>query len=192
MSNTEISALESQNLKEKITKLRNDLSKVHDILEEERNQKKLPKNFDFIQVQRSEIRNISDLAKRSTHALDMLMLFAQTMDTANAVMISYKAMQDLLSISRSTATRAINVLVDDKWIQVVKVGASNAYILNSSVFWTDRGDKKYGTFQAKIVTTFDEQDKDLRANSKVKLKRTPQIIVHPEKISIIEDVKLKS
>ncbi|MFX3943901.1 hypothetical protein ACJBXQ_11380, partial [Streptococcus suis] len=75
--------------------------------------------------------------------LDLLMVLAQSMDKQNAVMISFKAMQQILGKSRPTLDRAVRLLREDNWIQVVKVGTANAYVLNSAVFWTDRGDKRH-------------------------------------------------
>ncbi|MGX8249298.1 hypothetical protein ACWS7J_28240, partial [Escherichia coli] len=102
------------------------------------------------------------------------MILAQTMDKQNAVMISFKAMQEILGKSRPTLDRAVRLLKDDNWIQVVKVGTANAYILNTAVFWTDRGDRRSMTsFNARVVTTLEEQEIDLRNNPDVKLRRTP-------------------
>ncbi|MFM9587306.1 hypothetical protein, partial [Streptomyces caniscabiei] len=91
---------------------------------------------------RAELRAIADLGAKSALALDLLMVLAQSMDKQNAVMISFKAMQQILGKSRPTLDRAVRLLREDNWIQVVKVGTANAYVLNSAVFWTDRGDKR--------------------------------------------------
>jgi CTP:phosphocholine cytidylyltransferase-like protein len=143
------------------------------------------KNLDFVQVSRADLRAIADLGAKSSLALDVLMVFAQSMDKQNAVMMSFKAMEQILGKSRPTLDRAIRVLKKDNWIQVVKVGTANAYVLNSSVFWTDRGDKKsLANFSARVVTTLGEQDKDLRECSDVKLKRVPIISSKNERVSV--------
>lgn len=139
-------------------------------------------NLDFVQVKKSELLAIAELGKKNEVALNLLMSFVQLMDKNNAIMISFKAMENITGKSRSTLDRAIKVLKDDKWIQVVKVGNANAYHLNAGVFWSTHSDKKFGKFQATVVTSFDEQEKDLRKNPDVKLKRTPQVFAKEKPI----------
>lgn len=166
-----------------ISRLRGQLAKMSDLLDAEKENRRLPKNMDFVQVSRAELRAIADLGAKSSLALDLLMVLAQSMNKQNAVMISFKAMQQILGKSRPTLDRAVRLLREDKWIQVVKVGTANAYVLNSAVFWTDRGDKRHmANFGAQIVTTLGEQDKDLRANPQVKLKRVPILDLKEERI----------
>ncbi|MES9320406.1 hypothetical protein ABEP90_12405, partial [Cutibacterium acnes] len=99
-----------------------------------------------------------------------------------------KAMQQILGKSRPTLDRAVRLLREDNWIQVVKVGTANAYVLNSAVFWTDRGDKRHmASFKAQIVTTLDEQDKDFRANPHVKLKHVPTLVSKDERVIVGTD-----
>ncbi|WP_439847227.1 hypothetical protein, partial [Enterococcus faecium] len=123
---------------EEISRLRRQLAQMSDLLDAEKAAQRLPKNMDFVQVSRAELRAIADLGAKSALALDLLMVLAQSMDKQNAVMISFKAMQQILGKSRPTLDRAVRLLREDNWIQVVKVGTANAYVLNSAVFWTDR------------------------------------------------------
>ncbi|WP_187153325.1 hypothetical protein [Candidatus Arsenophonus triatominarum] len=47
-------------------------------------------------------------------------------------------------------------------------------MLNKEVFWTSSGNSKIlASFSAQVVTTLDEQDKDLRKSKSVKLKKIP-------------------
>lgn len=168
---------------EEITRLRQQLSQMSDLLDAEKAAKRLPKNMDFVQVSRADMRAIAELGAKNSIALKLLMTFAQTMDRQNAVMISFKAMEEIMGKSRPTLDRAIRLLKEDNWLQVVKVGTANAYVLNSAVFWTDSNDKRSMTnFTARIVTTLNEQDMDLRKNRNVRLKRTPTIVPNGERV----------
>ncbi|MES9155192.1 hypothetical protein ABEP41_11995, partial [Cutibacterium acnes] len=69
--------------------------------------------MDFVQVSRAELRAIADLGAKSALALDLLMVLAQSMDKQNAVMISFKAMQQILGKSRPTLDRAVRLLRED-------------------------------------------------------------------------------
>ena len=172
----------------KDTDLRKQISQLTDILEAERSEKRTKKNLDFVQVQRSEMRAIAELGSKSPLALDLLMIFAQSMNKQNAIMMSYKAMTHVTNRGDRQLRRAISVLKEDKWIQVIKVGTANAYVLNNAVFWTGHGDQKHlGTFSAQITTTFDEQNKDVRSSPNVELKRVPSIMGKNERVILGEE-----
>ena len=166
---------ETETLREELTHTRAKLNQAVDLLEAAKAEKRLPKNMDFVQVSRSEMRAIADLGAKSSLSLEILMMLAQVMNKENAVMMSYETMESLTNKSKRQLSRAISLLKAEHWIQVVKVGTANAYVLNNAVFWTHRGDKKYATFSAKVVTTLDEQDKDLRRSPTVKLQRVPSL-----------------
>lgn len=167
-----------------ISRLRNQLSSMSDLLDAEKAERKLTKNkMDFVQVSRSELRAIAELGAKSSLALDLLMVFVQAMDKQNAVMISFKAMEQILNRSRPTLDRAIRVLKNDNWVQVIKVGTANAYVLNTAVFWADKGNKRHlANFNTKVITTLSEQDKDLRQNQKVKLKIVTTLVDRDERV----------
>lgn len=173
---------------DEISRLRHQLAQMSDLLNAEKVAQQIPKNMDFIQVSRSELRAIADLGAKSSLALNLLMTLAQAMDKRNAVMMSYGAMEMILGRSKRQLSRAIGLLKEDNWIQVVKVGTANAYVLNSAVFWTDRGDKRHmAYFDARVVTTLAEQEKDLRENPKVKLRRVPNIDHKKERMILGQD-----
>lgn len=173
---------------EEISRLRQQLSQMSDLLEAERAAQRLSKNMDFVQVSRGELRAIAELGEKSPLALKLLMMLAQTMDKQNAVMMSYQAMELVVGKSTRHLRRAINLLKDDRWIQVVKVGTANAYVLNQGVFWTDKGDKRHlASFKTQVITTLEEQDKDLRANPNVKLRRIPTVASKDERVIVGTD-----
>jgi len=166
---------------EEISRLRRQIGKMSDLIEAEKAAQRIPKNMDFVQLQRSELRAISALAAKSALALDLLMILAQSMNKKNAVMMSYQAMEAITGKTSRHLRRAITILKSDNWIQVIKVGTANAYVLTEAVFWTDRGDNRHmADFSAQVITTLNEQDKDLRKNPHVKLKRVPVLDLNEE------------
>ena len=176
---------------DEVTRLRQQLSQMSDLLDAEKAKNRLPKNLDFVQISRSEMRAIADLGTKNPLALDLLMIFAQSMNKQNAVMISFRAMKQLTGKSRATLDRAIRVLKQNNWIQVVKVGQANAYVLNSAVFWSDRGDKRsMASFSAQVVTTFEEQEKDIRQCPDVSLKRVPSLEPKAQERVLLNDEEL--
>lgn len=178
----------NMDINDEVSLLRQQVSKMSDLLDAERAVKRLPKNMDFVQVSRSEMRSIAELGSKSPLALDLLMIFTQAMDKQNAVMMSYETMECISNKSRRQLSRAVSILKKDNWIQVIKVGTANAYVLNTAVFWTDKGDKRHlGSFTAKVITTLEEQEKDLRKSPSVKLKRIPLLETKDERLIVGND-----
>lgn len=174
---------------EQIAKLRSQISAMSDMIKTMEAEQRIPKNMDFVQVTRSELRGIGELGEKNPLALKLLMMFAQTMNKQNAVMMSYQTMELLTKRSRSSLNRALSILKKDKWVEVIKIGTANAYVLNQAIFWTDRGDrKKMASFSAQIITTLEEQEKDLRNNPNIKLKRVPMVANHERLILNSEDL----
>ena len=118
-----------------------------------------------------------ELAKKSPLAHEILYYLVEHMGkTTNAVVVSYKTLQEVTETSRNTVYRALRVLQDDNWVQVVKIGTANAYAINANVFWqAARNQKEYAVFQATVVASASEQDSDFREKSQHKLKYIPII-----------------
>ena len=112
---------------------------------------------DFLQVTRGYVKEMRELAKRSPAAHQVLWLLAERMNRTNAVVISQKTMGQILGYSRATLNRAVTLLKNECWVQVVTTGTSNAYIVNSKVLWRDHGGKRYASFYAEVVVSEDEQ-----------------------------------
>ena len=105
---------------------------------------------DFLQVTRGYVKEMRELAKRSPAAHQVLWLLAERMNRTNAVVISQKTRGQILGYSRATLNRAVTLLKNECWVQVVTTGTSNAYIVNSKVLWRDHGGKRYASFYAEV------------------------------------------
>lgn len=128
---------------------------------------------DFLQVTRGYLRDMRELARRSPVAHQILWLLAERMNRTNAVVMSQKTMGQILGYSRATLSRAIALLRDENWIQVVLSGTSNAYVMNSKVFWRDHGGKRYTSFFAEVIASEDEQSHPIEDWDNVKLRHVP-------------------
>ena len=76
----------------------------------------------------------------------------------NALVCSYETISKITGLGRTTLYKAIKYLKNHNWIEVIKIGTANAYIINSRVFWQSYGDKRLSVFHATIVASSDEQD----------------------------------
>lgn len=115
-------------------------------------------NSDFVQLSKIYMDETVDLANRAPAAFTVLMALVKQMNKVNSVMISNESLEKICGISNSTVKRAIKILREQQWIDVLKIGTSNVYRVNSNVFWQDRADGKWASFQAQVVLNFDEQD----------------------------------
>ena len=101
----------------------------------------------------------------SLHAI--LLFLVDQMDNYNAVMCSYQVIQEVLGISRATASAAVRVLRENGFIAVLKSGTSNVYAINDTVYWKSWGNKKqYSKFPANIILSIAEQEQSLQAQIK--------------------------
>lgn len=142
---------------EKIKELTIRLNQALDLIQRYKIEEDVHKNNNFIQVSKSSIADLRRLQVQDQFAAYLLFLFAEKMNKQNAVIMSVKTIMQITDKSRATVMRAIKRLRDERWIQVVKVGTANAYVLNNVVFWSDYAYRRYATFSATIVASQDEQ-----------------------------------
>jgi hypothetical protein len=99
------------------------------------------------------------------------------LDGYNSLVVSQDALCEVLEVSRMTLHRAIKLLVDEKYVQVLKSGVNNVYCVNADIVWTKRADQIYhARFNSSVYLTSTEQDEAER----VKIKKTFEKIVNVE------------
>lgn len=127
------------------------------------------KNVDFVQFSRKSMLYYQQLISISPLAARVLIVLAEKMDKANAIVISIDTLCEITERSRSNVCKAIKVLREKKYVQCIKVGNLNAYVLNSSVFWTSDAKKRvYSKFNATVLASFKEQGKNFDPDVKIK------------------------
>lgn len=113
---------------------------------------------DFYQVNRENSIALRGLLKESPTALQILFFLFDHMDKYNAVVCSYKVLQEALGISSATVTRAVRQLKDKGFIYVYKTGTANVYVTNPKLVWNSWGTNlKYCEFPVNIVLSKSEQ-----------------------------------
>lgn len=144
-----------------------------DIAADEAREELAKKNAHFVQWQESSISEVRRLARCHPAALQVLLVLVEKMNKQNAIMISKQTLAEILGFSRATLTRSISTLRNENWIQIVKIGAANAYVLNNRVFWRAAGNLKHTSFSATIVASESEQaPADMKD---VRLKKLPPL-----------------
>lgn len=132
-------------------------------------------NFGFVQVSKKHIDDLNALARQSPAAHATLWALCKAMDKQNAVMVSQDSLAKLTGYSKATLKRAVALLRDQMWVQVLKVGTSNVYRVNSAVFWQARANGRWASFSAEVLVNFDEQDEATKKAPSPKLRHIPMV-----------------
>lgn len=156
------------------------------LLEETTREANKKKNLDFVQLYKKELKQLRGLVKLNPTAAQILLVFVEKMNKQNAVIMSYKTLEQITKKKRNTLSKAIKDLREAKFINIIKVGNANAYVVNSNVFWsTDNQIKeKFAIFTATVVACGADQDEDFEDWSNVELKQIP-IIFPGEKLTVM-------
>lgn len=132
-------------------------------------------NAGFIQVSKMYIAEMTDLAQRAPSAHTVLWTLVQQMNKLNAVMISQDSLCKLTKLSSATVKRAVSLLREQQWLEVLKIGTANVYRVNSDVFWQDRADGRWASFHANVVLNFEEQDELTKTQPRVRTRHLPLV-----------------
>lgn len=185
-----------QEQQQEIERLRKELARtkqlnqnLSDLREKEEIEEKRKKNLNFVQLYKKELMELRALNAKDPNALTILLIMVEKMNKQNALMISQNNLIKILKKSRPTVSRAIAALKESKFLDVIKVGTANAYIINSNVFWQDNAllKDKAAIFTATVIASGDEQDKKYFENwENVKLKQLP-LLMDDDMPSILGD-----
>lgn len=144
-----------------------------DLLAREKAEEEARKNHHFIQVEKRSLRDLRGLIDRNPNAAKLLMIMAEKMNRQNALVCSFNTLKEITGLGRTTLSAAVALLKQENWVQVIKIGTANAYIVNSRVFWQSYGNQKHSVFNATIIANADEQDKE--AWDTVELRHFPML-----------------
>lgn len=145
---------------------------------EEKEQQK--KNGNFVMMYRDHMPEIRWLMKKSGIASSILNFIMEHMDNKNALICSQQVFMDYFEISRPTVARAIKLLYENGFIDILKSGTSNVYIVNKEIAWTSwNNQKEYCQFNGNILISKTENKdyfyrnqfdkfKELREREKIK------------------------
>lgn len=110
------------------------------------------KNRNFVMLFRDHMPEMRWLSMNHTKAYNILLFIMEHMDFQNALMCPHSIFIEYFSITQRTVTRAIKTLKENGFIDVLKVGTANVYIVNPDVAWTNYADKvQYCKFQGNIL-----------------------------------------
>ena len=105
-------------------------------------QEKEKKNSNFVMIYREHMPEIRWLMKKSRYASNIFNFILEHMDYNNALMCSYQVFMDYFEISKDTVRLAIKILKENGFIDILKSGTNNVYIVNQEIAWTSWDNQK--------------------------------------------------
>lgn len=123
----------------------------------------------WVQTERAAHEAWSALIGRKPKAAQLMHLLVANMGKDGAVVTSQTTLATLMGVSVNTIKRALVVLSDERWIDIVRVGSErggvNAYVVNRRVAWADRrANQRFAAFDARILVSEAEQDAPIPDN----------------------------
>ena len=138
----------------------------------------------WVQFERSALEALDGLTQRSPNAARVIQRLVSMMGHQNAVVISQETLAQMMNIHVRTVMRALKLLADENWIQIVRFGARNtvnAYVVNANVAWGESRDQigRLSVFTATVIASSNDQDAQTLSNRE--LRKLP-IIYPPEEV----------
>ena len=120
----------------------------------------------WVQTERAGHEAWAHLIHKKPSAAQLLHILVSKMDEKAALVASHKLLSELCNVSIMTIRRSIAVLVEQNFIQTVRIGSERGgvlgYIVNSRIAWADSRDNlKYASFTARVLVTSTEQTEPL-------------------------------
>lgn len=79
----------------------------------------------------------------------------------SGIVVSSATIASEMGISTRTVQSAVAVLRECKFLQVLKTGNTNVYIINSQVAWRGERGSRFASFNAEITVSEKEQEQDV-------------------------------
>lgn len=130
----------------------------------------------WVQTERKAHEEWARLIARKPSAAIVAHILVANMGTQNAVVISQKTLAAISGLHERTIRRAIEDLIEERWVQVVRLGRGKecAYVVNDQVAWSQKRDNlRLSLFSASVVADADDQDQ--ATLEPIKLRRIPTL-----------------
>ena len=110
------------------------------------------KNRDFVQVYRENMKELRWLMINHPSASSILFFIMEHMDGKNALCCAHSVIADYFEISERTVSRNVKILKDNGFIDILKSGTTNVYVINPEVAWSSWNNQKaYAKFEGNIL-----------------------------------------
>ncbi len=167
-----MSSKELELLEQKLSETRALLNNTVDTLNEERRLSASTKNKvsgGYYMMSRAAEKNLRILQNDSPSGALVFSVIRENMQMgSNAVTISNGVLAKILGKSRATITRAISYLATNNYVQIIKVGNVNTYVVNEKIAFSGRAGQRTAVYSATMVAHESEQEKGWDQITKLK------------------------
>lgn len=113
----------------------------------------------FYMMSRKAEKNMRELAKENPTASLVFSVIREHMQIGtNAVTISNAAFAQILGKSTKTISRATKYLAEKKYVQVIKVGTGNSYVVNEKIAFSGTPQQRMAVFSSTVVAHESENE----------------------------------
>lgn len=166
-----------EELEEQLSRTRALLANTVETLQEERRMAAATKNKvpgGFYLMSRAAEKNLRALQKANPTASLMYSVIRENMQIGtNSVTVSNKAMASILGVSSRTVTRLTKYLAEHRYIQVIKIGNVNSYVVNEQIAFAGSAGQRRAVFSSTVLAHECEQEEGW--DKVEKLKAVPMI-----------------
>lgn len=140
---------------------------------------KRPPGGQWVQTERSAHEAWAGLIQRAPKAAQLMHILTARIGEHNAVVVSQKTLAGLMKCSRRTVQRAVDVLAEDRWIEILQIGENgtvNAHIINDRVAWSGKREGlRHSLFSAAVIVSEAEQPDRDELGKQAPLRRLPSL-----------------
>ena len=115
----------------------------------------------FAMIELLALEGLGDLISRAPKAAQLAVALIRRMQSGSSgvVVCSRETMRELLDCSMPTVERALRLLIEEGWVQRIRIGGAHALAINHRVAWIgSRGDIQHAVFGATVIASRSEQD----------------------------------
>lgn len=115
----------------------------------------------YAMVEFAAMKDMRRLMKQNRWAAELLFELVPHLQEGNGgvIVISRTTMCELLNCSMPTIERALRVLIEQGWVQRLKIGGAPALAINRRVAWVGPRDQiEHAVFSATVIASSSEQD----------------------------------
>lgn len=115
----------------------------------------------FAMVELDALEYMGELIKRAPNSAQLLVKLIRMMSphSGGVIVVSRETMRELMGCSMPTVDRALKLLMEEGWVQRIRIGGASALAINHRVAWVgDRGEIQHAVFGATVVASRSEQD----------------------------------
>ena len=109
-----------------------------------------------VQTERAGHEAWAQLIAHAPRAAQLLHILVANMDKSGALIARQATLAKLMETSTATTKRALSVLIEQAWIQTIRLGSDRggalAYVVNSRIAWADsRENIRFARFNARVL-----------------------------------------